>query len=239
MEKSEKTTYKSLLSGAMLILLVVFIFSSCNQKSPSTASTTPVDNGVHPLITTNVSAIVKDAWRSGSPTTEANDSVLYSSGSTNLKGYANSSGDVSLSDNNYTAGNPIVMEACANNEICGKVFNQALTKATSDPNYNSPTFTIEALSPNDSIPIKVLVTDMNGNPYSGYSVQITQGGSNYGSATTTNSSGLTSYSRQLTQGQTYVCTATGTTGNASATVSTSALSGSSGKFSGIAIYIRF
>ncbi len=240
MEKQKKTLRNALVKAFTLILLACLPFVSFTQTVPPDPNPTP-EFSVHPFVlVSNLSAIVKEQWNGGAPVTHANDSLFYKSGGNSYKGYTDSSGNVILTDTNYTAGNNIVMEACANNEITGKFYNQALSKVTSDPNLMSPTFTITALSTGDSIPVRILVTDMLNNARSGYAVQFKLSGSNYGSAAYTNSSGVATYGLSLTQGQSYTVTASGSAGTSSPlTVSTSPMTGTSGNFSGIYVYIRY
>ena len=252
MEKLKKTVRTAPGKSFMTMLLAALIFTSCNQNGSGTNSTPGsgsdststnrhrAEAKIHPFVAvSNISVTVKEEW-GGSTTTHANDSVIYHSGMNTYKAFTDSKGVAILTDTNYTPGNGIVMEACANSEICGKVFNQALTTISSDANLMSPTFAITALAPNDSIPVRVLVTDMSGTPRVGYSVQFTLNGANYGGAATTNSSGVAVYGKQLNQNSSFSVTATGTGGTSTPlVVSTTPLSGSSGNFSGIYVYIRY
>ena len=252
MEKLKKTVRTAPGKGFMTMLLAALIFTSCNQNGSATNSTpgsgsdSTSANGprsearIHPFVAvSNVTATVKEEW-GGAPTTHANDSVIYHSGLNTYKAFTDAKGVAILSDTNYTPGNGIVMEACANSEICGKVFNQALTTISGDTNLMSSTFIITALATNDSIPVKIMVTDMNGVARSGYSVQFTLNGVNYGSAATTNAGGVATYGKQLNQGSSYSVTATGTSGTSTPlVVSTTPLSGSTGNFSGIRVFIRY
>jgi hypothetical protein len=247
MEKPTKTIRKQLSFGLILLCATAGIFSSCNQQPAGTSTTTTTSDStkhersgkIGPLLVTNVAAVVRDEWNGGSGT-EANDSVLYTSGGNSYKAYTNSSGQASLSDGNYTAGNPITMEGCANSLICGKLFNQAFTKITDDNNLISPEFDIKAAGTGDSIPVYVTVTDLSGNPRSGYTVQFRIVRTNYGTAVTTDASGNATYSKKLTQSGTYIVQASGTGGNSQdITVSTTPLSGSGGNFSTLNVYIRY
>ena len=247
MEKPKKTNSKQLLFGLILLCLTAGIFTSCNnnQSSNSTSTTTSdsvkvkTESKIRPLIASTVAGVVRDEWNGGSGT-EANDSVLYASGGNSLKGYTNASGVVSLTDNNYTPGNPVTMEGCANGLICGKLFNQAFTKLSDDNNLIAPEFDIKAVSTGDSIPVAITVTDLSGNPRAGYTVQFRIVRTNYGTAVTTDANGKATYSKKLTQGGGYVVQASGSGGNsADIDVSTTPLSGSSGNFSTLAVYIRY
>jgi hypothetical protein len=250
MENPKKTTRKLVLFALMLLLAAGSFFSSCSSCNPKGGTTTnpPIDTGirVEHWVVTSVTAIIRDNWN-GQNSTEAGDSLWYYSNGNAYNAATNSNGDADVKDTNYTAGKPIIMEATANGEICGKVFNQALTSITGDGNYEGPTFTINALGgAADTVPVRITVTDMSGTARSGYTVQFQSGGVNYGGPVTTNSSGVANYNKGLAQNASYTVTATGSAGTSSPlTVSTTALTGSGGNgtggklFSGIAVYIRY
>jgi hypothetical protein len=235
--QNHKSVTQTLLRNSIFFLIAIVLLTACNN-SPKPAAQ---EEAIKVPLGTSVAVVanVKDDW-AGQHSTEANDSVLYSSNSS-YKAYTNASGQASIKDSNYHAPNPIVMEACGNNEISGKVFSRALYNMGSDTSLQDATFTIGPLGgTGDTIPVNILVTDTNGNPRVGYTVQIKLGRTNFGPAATTGSNGWAVYCKGLQQGYSYTAQAFNS-GSVSpeVVVSTSPLTGSSGNFCSINVYIRY
>ncbi len=253
-----KTTISpKLLLSLAVVLLVTLFFSSCDSCNhhpggpPPTVQTdsTINDTSIHrvPFVTVSVQAVVKDDW-TGTETTEANDSVWYSSNGTIVTGRTGRTGTASVVDNNYNVANAITMEGTANGLICGKVFNRAYGTLANDADLIGPVFhVIAAGGSGDTVPVKIVVTDTNGVARNGYTVQFKQGGTNYGPQATTDASGVVAnYGKGLSQGVSYTVTATGSAGNSTVTVTTTAITGSGGvagtgskKFVAMTVYIRY
>ena len=254
----KKTTIspRLLLSLAVVLLVTLFISScdSCNHHPggpPPTVITDSVisDTGIHriPFITNNVAAVVKDDW-TGTETTETNDSVWYLSNGVTISGRTGRTGTVTITDNNYNVANGVIMHGTANGLICGKVFNRAYGTLTNDADLISPVFHIIALGGSaDTVPVKIVVTDTFGVARSGYTVQLKQGGTNYGPSATTDANGVVAnYGKGLSQGGSFTATATGSAGSSTVTVSTTPIAGSGGVsgtgtklFVAMTIYIRY
>ena len=247
---------KLLLSLAVVLLVTIFISScdSCNHHPggpPPTVITDSVisDTGIHriPFITNTVAAVIKDDW-TGTETTETNDSVWYASNGTIVTGRTGRTGTVTIVDNSYNVANPITMEGTANGLICGKVFNRAYGTLANDADLIGPTFHV--IAPGgaaDTVPVKIVVTDTNGVARSGYTVQLKQGGTNYGPAATTDANGvIANYGKGLSQGGSFTATATGSAGSSTVTIATTPIAGSGGVsgtgsklFVAMTIYIRY
>ena len=243
MKTSNKKLYKQLLFVATLLLATGSFFTSCNSGSTNTAASAGASDTlktaakVHPFLTVSASAVVMDEY-SGATHTQANDSVQYSS-TGSFTGITASNGTCSIKDNNYTAGNLIIIHGYATNIVAGKVFNQALSGT--DLAVTAPVFNVVPLQASPYlIPDTVYVTDMSGNPRVGYQVEFKLGRTVIGSPATTNSNGMAVYGTYLQQNQDYTVQASGSGGNSAVIpASTKQLWGTGSKFSSLNVYIRY
>jgi len=226
---------KILLAYAMLIAVSVFL-DSCKSCFRPGVTDNPFD--------ITLTATIKELW-TGTSKVAANDSLIWNSGVSTITKYTNDKGDVAAFTYKYVAGNPFTLSACSNGEIMQKIANKAYTSGT-DPLLNA-TYSITALGgPPYAIPVKIICTDLAGNPHVGDNVQFSNSAGPWGAGATTQAGGIIMYPIGLLQGTTYTLKATGTASSASLSISTSpppgalgVLNGSPYQFSGIEIYMRY
>ena len=182
---------------------------------------------------------VKELW-SGSTTTHANDSVIYASSGNLFTLFTDSSGNFSDSRTPYTQDSQIIMEACANHEICSKMFNKAINNARADSALRGPVFSITSAS--GTIPVKIFAQDTAGNAHASATIQLYDSANNiFGGAAKTAGNGSCTYSSSLNPNSRYKIVASGPSPGTGATyyITTTPLSGTSGSLSGIAVYVRY
>jgi hypothetical protein len=179
MKQSQKKPIKGLLLILFAALLFSGFFSSCGgsdkKGGTSAGGQDPAKNNPDsPKITpAAISATVIEEYNGG--TTSASDSVYYTSPAGVATGERqgttwkqNTSGGfyASLLDpsGTYVVGNSIEMEAEANSnsEVCCKIFNMAVNPMGNDPVLYTPTFTVEPLQSDNSIPVRIFTQNILG-----------------------------------------------------------------------------
>ena len=270
--KQSRTGYLAIICLLALALGVVLYLDRCNPGHPtaqnpqSSGSDTTKPGGVKTdtinIAGTLLTGTVLEISNSNPPveSAEANDQLAYIySNTTPIPNKTNGSGEVQIKISGIPSGGPVYLEAEQTSvnpgNVCARMINTLTGTTLGDTGAWQPTIIVPQQSnPAGPVFVKIYATDMQGNAYSGASVQLYTGnytgtgtGNTFGNAikTSTDGKGCIKYASKLALNTTYTVGVTGGTsinGNGGAsyfTILTTPKSCTGCQLSGVEVFMHY
>ena len=272
MEQSKQSNrgYLAIIALLIVALVSVLYLDRCNpghqtvQNTPGSGSDTTKPGGIKPdtlmIAGTLLSGTVLEISNTNVETAEANDQFAYIySNTTPITNKTAGTGEVQIKINGIPTGGPVYLEAeqtSANpGNVCARMINTLTGTTLGDTGAWQPTIIVpQQTTPPGNVIVKIYATDMQGNAYSGASVQLYSGtytgsgtGTTYGAAVKTNTDGKGSvrYGSKLALGATYTVAVsggtsiTGTGGTSYFTIVTTPKSCTTCVMSGLEVFMHY